>query len=107
MPIIFVMKEPQVTLAVKGKVDAKFTEGLSKLFGFITLPAADDLPMIIPVLKETNIAYIKEITPEQYSKMEEEKKLAEAERKKRQALAGGRISDPRAEFPGRKFRRGN
>jgi len=97
MPIIIVLKTPAVTLAANGKIDKRYIRKVShKLGSFIVEQAVDNMTMLISTRQDSNIAYIKEITEEQYQEMKE----------KRQQIDSSRIVRPPANlsFPGRKRR---
>jgi hypothetical protein len=99
MPIIVVLKNPPITLAVKGKIDQAYLQKC-RVFDAVVEEAIDGMPMIIPIKLDSNIAYIKEISEEEYKELE-------AEKEKRKTQQGGQIVRPDVTMgpPGRGFRR--
>lgn len=104
MYISISLKTPPISLVNKGKLDADTVKDLAKGFSgnVLHFTAPDGRPMLIPVSTESNISYIKEISAEDYKRMEEEKKKLLAQREK------GSIVKPDVMhgIPGRNFQKG-
>lgn len=84
MPIYIVLKEPGINLIVGGAIGDKDTAFYDALFnnGVIMQKDRDGNNMVIPVWKESNIAFMKTVTEKEMkeieAKMEKQKKEAEA-----------------------------
>jgi len=96
MPILYFLKNPPLTLAATGKLDEATIKKLLKSTPMIRGIAGDGGPLLISVLQDVNIAYIKEISDENLKAMREEAK---------EMAQGNRISTPGFQFPGKKGRR--
>ena len=79
MPLVIYFREPNISLIVKGELDAKrkktFIQALGEVLEFDSIEG--DHKILIPVSNDKNITYISTITDEEF---EELKKQREAKR---------------------------
>jgi len=91
MPILVTLKTPPITLGLQGDLDEDFKRHIRKELRIIEGQATDGKPIWIVINEDSNIAYIKEITDDQYREMEAEKARQLA----------SRIERPRMVIPGK------
>ena len=79
MPLVIYFREPNISLIVKGELDAKrkktFIQALGEVLEFDSIEGSHKI--LIPVSNDKNITYISTITDEEF---EELKKQREAKR---------------------------
>ena len=95
MPILYFLKEPPMTLGALGELTPQLIKRIAKRNPVISTQAPDGKKMLIFIDKESNVAYIKEITKEQLEKMREKQKEQQEEKRIAPPPPGFRI-------PGRK-----
>ena len=101
MPILICLKEPPINLIVEGDIKDDSEKEWDKMFHnqILMVKRQAGLNMVIPLLKECNIAFIQEVTQEE---IDEQRK---ATKNKQQ---GSVISRPQFVIPhGEEKRRGN
>lgn len=105
MPILICLKEPQINLIVEGgiKDTPEATKEWDEIFHnqILMTKRQGGLNMIIPLLRECNIAFLQEVTKEE---IEEQKKEAEKRHATRERQQGSLISSPAYAFPGGRSR---
>lgn len=102
MPLIIVLRNPNVNLIVQGDIkdkDEKYWDGIFNNFQLMVKDERGD-NIVIPLMGDCNVAFIKHISEEDLKKQREEMK-EQAERK-----GGSNISVPNLVFPRSNPRRG-
>lgn len=96
MPILIWMKEPPIKLIIEGEIKDDSEKRWDEIFNNQMLMAKnkDGRNVIVPLLRECNIAFLQEVTQEE---VDEQRKKAEEQRQ------GPAITRPQFVFPsGRK-----
>ena len=98
MPLLICLKEPRINLIVAGEIKEDSEKEWDAIFsnGVLMLKNTEGTAVLVPLWKESNIAFIQEVTEEEL-----EKQRGEFEKQK----DGSRISKPEFLFPGGKQRR--
>jgi len=111
MPIIICLKEPPINLVLEGDIKDSAEKEYDELFPNMMVKDQDGRNMVIPLSRELNIAFIKEVTQEE---IDEQKELAEKRRKEMERMAsmgvgskivqpqGTRFLFPRGQGPGKR-----
>ena len=99
MPLLIVLKEPSMTLIVEGEIKDKDEEYWDGVFsnGCLIVKSKTGQNIVVPLWKESNITFIKEVTEEQIE--EQRKKTEETEKEAEKANRGNRIAPPNYAFP--------
>jgi hypothetical protein len=102
MPIFIALKEPRTNLIVAGEIKDNMEKEYDEIFsnGVIMMKDRQGMNVVVPIWKESNIAFMREVTEKEVKENEElqEKMQEEAEKKG----GGQKIS-----MPGYSFVRGN
>jgi len=98
MPLLICLKEPRINLIVAGEIKEDSEKEWDAIFsnGVLMLKSMEGTALLVPLWKESNIAFIQEVAEEELEKQREE-----FEKQKE----GSRISKPEFLFPGGKQRR--
>lgn len=82
MPVLYFLKNPRSTLALKGQLDRRAVKEISKSLGPVIVGlAADNKQILIPTKEDCNLAYIKEISQKEFDDAQEELKKQQEEKK--------------------------
>ena len=95
MPQLIVLKEPSLNLIVEGEIKDKDEEYWDKIFdnGVLLVKGRSGKNVVIPIWKESSIAFIQEVTKEQ---------IEEQEKKAKERGEESQIVTPQYAFPGRR-----
>jgi len=104
MPIIVCLKEPGINLVCAGEIKDESSQQYDALFPNLMVKDQEGHNIVIPLSRDSNIAFIKEVTQEEMDKRQKEAE----ERRKKAADGGGVITKPQFVIPhGRGGGRGN
>lgn len=98
MPILICLKEPTINLIVEGEIKDESEKEWDKIFreGVLLVKKKNGRNLLVPIWRESNIAFMQEVTEEDIEKGKEEFE-------KRQK--GSVIERPSYSFPGGRLRR--
>jgi len=94
MPIIICLKEPGVNLVLEGDIKDSASKEYDELFPNLMVKDQDGHNVVIPLSRELNIAFIKEVTQEE---IDEQKEKAEKRREEMQH-GGPQLVRPQTRF---------
>lgn len=98
MPILICLKEPPINLIVEGEIKDESEKKWDQIFreGVLLVKSMGGKNVLVPLWKESNVAFMQEVTEEEIEKQKEEFE------KHRQ---GTRIERPRFVIPGGRSKR--
>lgn len=98
MPILICLKEPTINLIVEGEIKDESEKEWDKIFreGVLLVKKTNGRNLLVPIWRESNIAFMQEVTEEDIEKRKEE---FEKQRK------GTVIERPQCLFPGGRSKR--
>lgn len=103
MPIFIALKEPRINLIVAGEIkdDKATTREYDELFkdGVLMMTDREGQNIVVPLWKESNIAFMREISEEEIKENEELQKKMQEEAEKKGGGGGQLISRPGYTFP--------
>lgn len=105
MYLLFYLKEPPVRLTAIGKLDKETMSAIRKAFGGgVAATMVDKKPAFIFKDKDSNVAYVKEISKEEYERLQ---KMAKEEMGRQAgAITRPPFAVPATGIPGRGFKKG-
>jgi len=99
MPIYIALKEPQINLIVAGEIKDESVKEYDEIFsnGVIMMKDRQGMNIVVPIWKESNIAFMREVTEKEIKDNEKlQKKMQEEAKRQGQ---GQKITMPKYEFP--------
>lgn len=108
MPIFIALKDPRINLIVAGEIkdDKATTKEYDELFkdGVLMMTDRDGQNIVVPLWKESNVAFMREITEEEIKENEEIQKKMQEEAERKGGGGNQIISNPRYAFSGKRGR---
>lgn len=98
MPILICLKEPTINLIVEGEIKDESEKEWDKIFreGVLLVKKKNGRNLLVPIWRESNIAFMQEVTEEDIEKGKEE-----FEKRQKESV----IERPSYSFPGGRLRR--